>query len=257
MAMFISPPPLKTEYPHPLPPPETMNTRSPPPIPPPILPPSARQIGLGTGMERLSLNGVPVSRIERHCGGPHLDQSSCDTLQNRWATVSGSSSHKAQTTFMRSDPLVLVGETFISRICLHDVFFKSELQDDRQPISLQHEIEIKRCLIPGGLWAIWKTRNATIFDGQWFYFENLWDMISSLICEWGRVLEGAKKIKRCLIPGGLWAIWKTRNVTIFDGQWFYFENLWDMISSLICEWGRVLEGAKKVDFSRVALNIMA
>ncbi|KAK1292590.1 hypothetical protein QJS10_CPB17g00828 [Acorus calamus] len=40
--------------------------------------------------------------------------------------------------------------------------------------------EVQQCLVPAGLWAIWKAQNATIFRGQRFYFENLWDAFSSL-----------------------------------------------------------------------------
>ncbi|KAK1306037.1 hypothetical protein QJS10_CPA10g00750 [Acorus calamus] len=53
----------------------------------------------------------------------------------------------------------------------------------RPPADLSLVAEIKRCLIPVGPWAIWTTRNAAIFHGQRFYFENMWDTFSNLVCE--------------------------------------------------------------------------
>ncbi|KAK1323514.1 hypothetical protein QJS10_CPA02g00729 [Acorus calamus] len=55
--------------------------------------------------------------------------------------------------------------------------------------------EVRRCLIPAGLWAIWKTRNSIIFGGQRFYFDNLWDAFSYFACEWGRELGGAARVE--------------------------------------------------------------
>ncbi|KAK1317754.1 hypothetical protein QJS10_CPA05g02265 [Acorus calamus] len=56
------------------------------------------------------------------------------------------------------------------------------------------EAEVRRCLIPAGMWAIWLTRNAVIFRGQQYYFDNLWDSFSSLACAWERALGGAKRM---------------------------------------------------------------
>ncbi|KAK1310295.1 hypothetical protein QJS10_CPA08g01000 [Acorus calamus] len=55
--------------------------------------------------------------------------------------------------------------------------------------------EVRRCFVPAGLWAIWKARNALIFRGQRFYFENLWDTFTGLVGDWGRTLGGAQRVE--------------------------------------------------------------
>ncbi|KAK1322513.1 hypothetical protein QJS10_CPA03g01636 [Acorus calamus] len=55
--------------------------------------------------------------------------------------------------------------------------------------------EVKCCLVPTGLWAIWMTRNTIIFRGQCFYFENLWETFSGLVQDWGTLLGGARRVE--------------------------------------------------------------
>ncbi|KAK1308793.1 hypothetical protein QJS10_CPA09g01414 [Acorus calamus] len=49
-------------------------------------------------------------------------------------------------------------------------------------------------VIPAGVWTIWSSRNAVIFKGRAFYFENLWKTTIQSIRDWGTCMGGVSSI---------------------------------------------------------------
>ncbi|KAK1289720.1 putative ribonuclease H protein [Acorus calamus] len=75
-----------------------------------------------------------------------------------------------------------------------------------------------------------------------------WEATRKLTCRGDRSLES--KVRRLVIPAGLWAIWLTRNSVIFRGQRFYMENLWDTAEGCIRDWGKFIVGANTIELHR-------
>ncbi|KAK1261772.1 hypothetical protein QJS04_geneDACA000997 [Acorus gramineus] len=49
--------------------------------------------------------------------------------------------------------------------------------------------KVGRSLVPAVSWALWLTRNASIFRGQWCYVENTWGDAVGFIMVWGNFVQ--------------------------------------------------------------------
>ncbi|KAK1285934.1 hypothetical protein QJS10_CPB20g01169 [Acorus calamus] len=58
------------------------------------------------------------------------------------------------------------------------------------------------------------------------------------------------KVRRMMVPAGLWTIWLTRNSVVFRGQRFYMENLWDTVDGFIRDWRKFIVGASTIELHR-------
>ncbi|KAK1302111.1 hypothetical protein QJS10_CPB12g01247 [Acorus calamus] len=101
------------------------------------------------------------------------------------------------------------------------------------------------CPVVTRLWSA-----LSIATGNNFTFQSLpdlWEAMRSIAPSGGRNTQA--HFLNLLIPAGLWALWRTRNETIFRGQRVYFENIWDLSLGLIQDWGRHLVGLKGVRYA--------
>ncbi|KAK1259526.1 hypothetical protein QJS04_geneDACA021402 [Acorus gramineus] len=63
-------------------------------------------------------------------------------------------------------------------------------------------------------------------------------------------------ISQSIVPVGAWTIWRMRNDTVFNGVRVYQENMWEMFSGCMWEWGRYIAKANEVHFREGALQIV-
>ncbi|KAK1256829.1 hypothetical protein QJS04_geneDACA024623 [Acorus gramineus] len=73
-------------------------------------------------------------------------------------------------------------------LCIEELWYAAKSVRRRADKSI--EAELSWVIIPAGMWAIWLSRNATVFGGQRFYLDNLWELVVRCIQDWGRALTG-------------------------------------------------------------------
>ncbi|KAK1261141.1 hypothetical protein QJS04_geneDACA019039 [Acorus gramineus] len=67
----------------------------------------------------------------------------------------------------------------------------------------------------------------------------------------------AAHISQSIVPAGTWAIWLSRNATLFRGSRIYWENMWELFCGFVRDWGRFIAGAREVHFDNGRLRIEA
>ncbi|KAK1312463.1 hypothetical protein QJS10_CPA07g00560 [Acorus calamus] len=63
------------------------------------------------------------------------------------------------------------------------------------------------------------------------------------------------KVTQLFVPAVTWALWLARNHFLFRGMKVYIENVWEMVTHLIREWGLYCVGASKICFQSGVLLV--
>ncbi|KAK1286517.1 hypothetical protein QJS10_CPB20g01045 [Acorus calamus] len=82
----------------------------------------------------------------------------------------------------------------------------------------------------------------------WASLDEFWSASRRMANQGDRRMEA--KVRRLVVPAGLWAIWLTRNAVVFRGQRFYRENLWEATEGFIRDWGRYIVGTTCIELHR-------
>ncbi|KAK1311866.1 hypothetical protein QJS10_CPA07g00929 [Acorus calamus] len=102
-----------------------------------------------------------------------------------------------------------------------------------------------QCAFSRGVWD--RIEHAMGMDTQLSSLEEMWEA--------GRKTKRRKistvfaKSRRSLVSIVSWALWRTRNASIFRGQRCYVENTWGDMVGFIKAWGRHIGGTRTISLT--------
>ncbi|KAK1312890.1 hypothetical protein QJS10_CPA07g01220 [Acorus calamus] len=107
---------------------------------------------------------------------------------------------------------------------------------------------------PVARWVWGRLGMLCTYQSEWPSMGEFWAAVTGMTThsDWSLVA----KVRRLVVPAGLWAICLSRNSVIFRGQRFYQENLWELLEVLLRDWGRFIAGASFIELHIGVLHIM-